>query len=194
MENNKTSVIFVVGPPGSGKGTQCQKLHQEFGFLHLSAGDLLRAEAKTGTERGNMVAGILKSGTIVPSHITIELLKNTINSNSHIPVFLIDGFPRNIEQGDAFEKDVVACKYLLSFEAPDNVLIERLLNRAKNSKEIRSDDNEEVIKKRFEVHHNVCDPVVAHYDIQGKLRRVNANRDIEAVYEDIKKLLLSTKN
>jgi len=188
-------VIFVVGPPGSGKGTQCQKLHQEFGFLHLSAGDLLRAEAKTGTERGNMVAGILKSGSIIPSHITIELLKNAINSNSHVQFILIDGFPRNIEQGDALEKDVTACKFfLLSLEAPDNVLIERLLNRAKNSTQIRSDDTEEIIKERFKVHHTVCDPVIAHYDIQGKLRRVNANRDIEVVYEDIKKLLVSIKN
>jgi len=140
-----------------------------------------------------MIAGLLKDGKIVPNHITIELLKQAIDLHQGVKVFLIDGFPRTIEQGDIFEKDVIPCKFLLSLEAPDTVLIERLLSRAKDSNEARSDDNIETIKKRLVVHHTICEPVIDHYAKKEKLRRVDANRPVDAVYNDIKNLLIELK-
>lgn len=98
--------LTQTGGPGAGKGTQCSALAAKHGFAHYSAGDLLRAEVASGSETGNQIKDMLKNGEIVPSEVTIGLLKNAIETTDDCEVFLIDGFPRNIYQGEKFEEEV----------------------------------------------------------------------------------------
>jgi adenylate kinase len=101
------NIVFVLGGPGSGKGTQCVKLAQEFGLIHLSTGDLLREEVNTKSEIGQEVAGLMKEGRMVPSEILIEILRDRIAKNIRSKGFLIDGFPRSMEQVHLFESKVL---------------------------------------------------------------------------------------
>lgn len=106
LNSNDFSVIFVLGGPGSGKGTQCAKLVEEFGFEHLSAGDLLRAEqARPGSKYGKLIADYIKAGEIVPQEITLALLEQAMRE-SNGNRFLIDGFPRKMDQALSFETQV----------------------------------------------------------------------------------------
>jgi len=177
-------VVFVLGGPGSGKGTQCAKLVEEFGVVHLSAGDLLRAHVKSGTEDGNMVKAMIAEGKIVPSSVTIGLLKKAMLESGKTK-FLIDGFPRNAENREAFEKeDGIDIHFVLFFDCPEKVMEKRILSR----NEGRSDDNVKTIRKRFKVFIDQSMPVVNHYKGMGKVHWVNSNRDPEAVYAETRKL------
>ena len=140
-------VIFVLGGPGAGKGTQCSNLVRDYGFKHLSAGDLLREEQeRPGSEFGEMIKSYIKDGKIVPMEVTIQLLENamraTIDENG-IRKFLIDGFPRKMDQAIKFEEVVVPSKFTLFFDCPEETMRSRLLKRGETSG--RSDDNEESI-------------------------------------------------
>ena len=177
-------VVFVLGGPGSGKGTQCANLVEEFGVVHLSAGDLLRAHIKSGTADGNMVKEMIAEGKIVPSSVTIGLLKKAMRESGKTR-FLIDGFPRNEENRDSFEKeDGIEIHFVLFFDCPERVMEKRLLSR----NEGRSDDNVKTIRKRFKVFVEQSMPVVQHYEKQGKVHKVDSNRDPKLVYEDTRKL------
>ncbi|KAJ8146805.1 hypothetical protein OY671_000162 [Metschnikowia pulcherrima] len=183
-------VIFVLGGPGSGKGTQCSKLVNEKGFVHLSAGDLLRAEqSRKGSEYGKLIAQCIKEGTIVPQEVTIALLKNAISS--HVAKgdkrFLVDGFPRKMDQALTFENEIVKSAFTLFFECPESVMLERLLERGKTSG--RTDDNIESIKKRFRVFIDTSMPVVKHFDEQGKVIKVKCDEPVEIVSAHVKKAL-----
>ncbi|KAF3500959.1 hypothetical protein F2Q69_00039831, partial [Brassica cretica] len=143
----KPAVIFVLGGPGSGKGTQCAYIVEHFGYTHLSAGDLLRAEIKSGSENGTMIQNMIKEGKIVPSEVTIKLLQKAIQENGN-DKFLIDGFPRNEENRAAFEKVTgIEPKFVLFFDCPEEEMERRLLGRNQG----REDDNIETIRKRFKV-------------------------------------------
>jgi UMP-CMP kinase len=183
----KPIVVFVLGGPGSGKGTQCSNIVRDFGFVHLSAGDLLREEMNSGSQYGDMIATMIKNGQIVPSHVTVRLLQQAMDK-SHKAKFLIDGFPRNSENNEAFEKELgskVEVPFLLFFDCPEEVMEKRLLKRGETSG--RSDDNIESIKKRFRTFMQQTVPVVQYYEKQNKVIRVDANRTIEDVYADLKK-------
>ena len=110
----KPSIYFVMGGPGSGKGTQCEKLTQNYGMVHLSAGDLLRAEVKSGSAEGKKIAKIIEEGKIVVSETTVGLLRKAM-SQSDGP-FLIDGFPRSMSNLQAFEAELGPCEYMLFLE------------------------------------------------------------------------------
>eukprot|EP00884_Botryococcus_braunii_P008514 jgi/Botrbrau1/17664/Bobra.0166s0090.1 len=111
-------VVFVLGGPGSGKGTQCAKLVKDFDIAHLSAGDLLRAHMTSGSPEGQMVADMIKQGQIVPSHVTISLLEKAMLASGR-SLFLIDGFPRNEENRAAFEKQTgIEPQFVLFFDCP----------------------------------------------------------------------------
>ncbi|EGC36218.1 hypothetical protein DICPUDRAFT_151373 [Dictyostelium purpureum] len=187
----KPAVIFVLGGPGSGKGTQCANIVEEFGFVHLSAGDLLRAEMNSGSKNGDMIATMIKNGEIVPSIVTIELLKNAIKSNPG-KNFLVDGFPRNEENNKSWEdnmKDIVDTKFVLYFDCPEEVMTERLLKRGESSG--RSDDNMESIRKRFHTFNVQTKLVIDYYGQFDKVRRIDANRDVSLVYKDVQALFRS---
>jgi UMP-CMP kinase len=107
--SKELKVVFVLGGPGSGKGTQCSKIVETFGFVHLSAGDLLRAEIKSGNENGNMIQNMIKEGKIVPAEVTVKLLQKAMEESEN-DKFLIDGFPRNEENRAIFESVVCYSK------------------------------------------------------------------------------------
>lgn len=125
-----TSVIFVLGGPGAGKGTQCAKLVNEFGFVHLSAGDLLRAERnRKGSPFGELINNYIAEGQIVPMEITIALLHAAMKASTGSKRFLIDGFPRKMDQALKFEEKVCESKFVLFFDCPEEEMLNRLLNR-----------------------------------------------------------------
>ncbi|CAL1287222.1 unnamed protein product [Larinioides sclopetarius] len=167
------SLLFS-GGPGSGKGTQCERIVQKYGFTHLSTGDLLRDEVNSGSLRGERLTDIMKKGQLVPNEEVLALLKEAMLknlANSH--GFLIDGYPREVGQAAEFEKQVTQiskCSFLLFFDVSDDVMKERLLNRGKTSG--RADDNEETIAKRILTFHNHTQPILDHYGDKVK-KKVN---------------------
>lgn len=109
--------MFVLGGPGSGKGTQCANIVKDYGYTHLSAGDLLRDEVASGSAVGKACSLLMKEGALVPMHVTIQLLKNAMIKSGG-KQFLIDGFPRAQDQADAFEKQIKPCKSVIFFDCP----------------------------------------------------------------------------
>lgn len=180
---DQVSVIFVLGGPGSGKGTQCAKLVDNHHFVHLSAGDLLRAEqAREGSKYGSLIKKYITEGQIVPQEITVQLLKQAIqaNYNEGKTKFLVDGFPRKMDQAITFEKVIVPSKFTLFFECPEEVMLRRLLERGKTSG--RDDDNIGSIKKRFKTFVDTSMPVVEYFEKQSKVVKVRCNDPIDVVY------------
>lgn len=181
---NDVSVVFVLGGPGAGKGTQCAKLVKDYQFVHLSAGDLLRAEqAREGSKYGDLIRQYIKEGLIVPQEITVALLKQAIKENfaEGKAKFLVDGFPRKMDQAITFEKEIVPSKFILFFECPEKVMLERLIERGKTSG--RDDDNIESIKKRFKTFIDTSMPVVEYFEKQQKVVAVRCDQPVDTVYE-----------
>ena len=172
-------VVFVLGGPGAGKGTQCELAKNQLGWAHLSAGDLLRAERKKGGETADLINGIIVAGGIVPSEITAGLLAAemaTVTATTGGMNFLIDGFPRNQENTDAWEAVVGAgasVKSMILFEAPLEKLEQRILGRAKFSG--RKDDNIESLRKRFATYREETLPAVEKYGELGLLIKVDSS-------------------
>lgn len=181
-------VLFVIGGPGSGKGTQCAKMVDRYGYTHISSGDLLRKEVDSGSRRGRKLGEIMKKGGLVPDNVVLDMIKEAMLANvDSSKGFLIDGYPRKVEQGVEFEKEIVPCSKVLLINASDDSMKERLLNRGKTSG--RSDDNEEALKNRLEMYHSVSEPVISHYDKLGKLERINSEGSPDAAFAEIKKIL-----
>jgi len=161
--------------------------------LHFSTGDLLRAEVKRGTEKGGMIEDLMKNGKLVPSEITVQLLKETIESNKDATGILIDGFPRNLEQAKLFEKEVGEAQFILAFECSEEEMEKRILKRAEGvpQEQRRVDDNIETIKKRFQTHQEEAVPVINHYKAQNKVREVVAVGTVDDIYEKVRVHFLS---
>ncbi|KAK0537679.1 bifunctional uridylate/adenylate kinase [Tilletia horrida] len=189
FDPSKITVIFVLGGPGSGKGTQCANLVKDYGFTHLSAGDLLRAEQeRAGSEYGDLIRDCIKEGKIVPSHVTIALLANAMSdalakseSNTR---FLVDGFPRQLDQAELFDKDICENRFVLFLNCSEEIMLERILDRGKTSG--RADDNIESIKKRFRTFVETSMPVVDKYRKENKVVEVDSIQSKEEVYAEIK--------
>ncbi|XP_070395591.1 uncharacterized protein [Dermacentor albipictus] len=178
----KVPVIFVFGGPGSGKGTQCGKIVEKYGFTHISSGDLLRAEVQSGSDRGKEMNEVMKKGELVPLDIVLQLLKEAIKKDlGKSKGFLIDGYPRNTEQGDRFEAEVCKCTNLIYFDVKDETMKARLLKRGETSG--RVDDNEETISKRIKTFHNESEPVLEKY--KPMVLKVSAEEDPDKVFETI---------
>ncbi|KAL3537149.1 hypothetical protein ACH5RR_000515 [Cinchona calisaya] len=182
LTDKKVTVVFVLGGPGSGKGTQCANIVQHFGYIHLSAGDLLRAEIKSGSENGTMIQNMIEEGKIVPSEVTIKLLQQAMEESGN-DKFLIDGFPRNEENRAAFELVTgIEPNFVLFFDCPEEEMERRLLSRNQG----RVDDNIETIRKRFKVFMESSLPVIEYYDSKGKVRKIDAAKPVEKVFEAVK--------
>lgn len=192
-EEGKFQVVFVLGGPGSGKGTQCELLTKRLSgpWIHLSAGDLLRAERKRAntSDLGALIQERISSGQLVPSAVTCKLIQNAMEEcykSKNIRKFLVDGYPRSAENKSVWEEQVQNAKveFILFLECPEEVLTGRLLERGQTSG--REDDaNVDVIRKRFRTYQEETAPIVAAYDKQGKVRRVQADKPIEDVYQTI---------
>ncbi|XP_061116255.1 adenylate kinase isoenzyme 1-like isoform X2 [Conger conger] len=190
LKNHK--IIFVVGGPGAGKGTQCRKIVANYGYTHLSTGDLLRAEVKSGSAKGKELAAIMEKGQLVPLKTVLEMLRLAmIEKAGASSSFLIDGYPRNVTQGKEFEKEVGEPTLLLYIDVTKETMIERLLNRAKTSG--RTDDNYDTIKKRVELFYEKTEPVLDHYKDKGIVCKVAGDGTIEEVFENVAKFMNSLK-
>lgn len=187
-------VVFVVGGPGAGKGTQCALLEERLqgGWKHLSAGDLLRAERKSGGELGDLINKKIANGELVPSSITVKLIENAMGAafkDEKITSFLIDGFPRSFENMDAWNHTMKphTIKFILDFECPEEVLVGRLLERGQSSG--RSDDNIEVIRKRFQTHQQESMPVIKRCADEGiVIHKIESDQTKEQVYKKVEAL------
>jgi UMP-CMP kinase len=185
---DRVTVVFVLGGPGAGKGTQCANLVRDYGFVHLSAGDLLRAEQdRPGSQFGQLIKDCIRNGEIVPMEVTVQLLENAmaevIEKDSDKPArFLIDGFPRKMDQALKFEETVCPAKFVLFYDCPEEEMQRRLLERGKTSG--RADDNAESIRKRFRTFVETSMPVVDHYEKEGRVVKIDATPTPEAVYKD----------
>ena len=158
--------LILFGPPGSGKGTQSEKLIEKYGLVHLSTGDLLRKERKLKTPLGIEAQQFIDKGQLVPDEVVIGMISSALDENAEAQGFLFDGFPRTVAQAEALDKllelkksDIWLCSFL---DVNEEELIKRLVNRGKTSE--RSDDADENIqRKRQEVYKNETLPVAAHY-------------------------------
>jgi len=186
LKESKLPIIWILGGPGSGKGTLCEKIVNKYGFSHVSTGDLLRDEVASGSERGQEAVKIMKEGGLVPTEFVLTLLgeklaKELPNSKG----FLIDGYPREKCQGELFEKNIAPANVIIYLEADDAVMVERLLGRAKTSG--RSDDNEETIKKRLATFHANNDPIIEAF--AAKTKKINAIQTPEAVFAEAEAII-----
>ncbi|GAP86035.1 putative uridylate kinase [Rosellinia necatrix] len=200
---DNVTVLFVLGGPGAGKGTQCARLVAAYGFTHLSAGDLLRAEQdRAGSQYGELIKDYIKNGLIVPMEVTIALLENAMRDAMSTSTtttdttttttttttddatlkgkFLIDGFPRKFDQAVRFEEAVCPARFVLFYDCPERELERRLLERGKTSG--RADDNADSIRKRFRTFVETSMPVVDYYDAQRRVARVRADAPPDDVY------------
>jgi UMP-CMP kinase len=193
FSSKDVTVLFVLGGPGAGKGTQCANLVRDYNFTHLSAGDLLRAEQqREGSEFGDLIRNYIKDGLIVPMEVTIQLLENAMQDvvskePSKKGKFLIDGFPRKMDQALKFEEAVCPSKFVLFFDCPEAEMQRRLLERGKTSG--RTDDNAESIQKRFKVFVETSMPVVDYFEADGRVVKVVATKSPNEVYKETREKL-----
>jgi adenylate kinase len=179
--------LLVLGPQGSGKGTQAKRLADGRGIPHISTGEMFRAAIAAETELGRQVAPILASGELVPDELTVALIRERLDQPDAAFGFVLDGFPRNLAQTDAFEAMLGeigrSLDAVLFFDLSDELALERILGRARD--EDRDDDTPEVIARRLEIYHEQTEPVVELYRAMGKLVPLHAERSIGEVAAEI---------
>jgi adenylate kinase len=178
--------IILFGPPGSGKGTQSEKLIEKYGLIHLSTGNLLREEIANKTKLGLEAKKFMDNGQLVPDSVVIGMIQSAIKSNPEAKGFLFDGFPRTVAQSEALDallaENHAEINAVLALEVSQEELIGRLLNRGKTSG--RSDDvNEEVIRARITEYDNKTAPVAGYYDQFDKVVRIKGEGDIDSIFD-----------
>ncbi|VDM79945.1 unnamed protein product, partial [Strongylus vulgaris] len=185
-------IFFIIGGPGSGKGTQCEKIVAKYGLSHLSSGDLLRDEVKSGSSRGTELNKIMEAGQLVPMEIVLDLLKEGILKavNAGTKGFLIDGYPREVKQGEQFEKEIQEAKAVIFFDVSDDILIQRLLNRAK-TREVKQGEQfeKEIQEAKAVIFFDVSDDIL----IERLLNRAKTSGRVDDNIETIKKRLNTFK-
>ena len=182
--------IVIFGAPGSGKGTQSDKLIEHYNLFHISTGDVLRDNIKRGTELGKIAKGFIDQGQLVPDELIIDILAQVLDENraNASDGVIFDGFPRTIPQAEALEQLLAdrgtKIDAVVGLEVPEDELIKRILLRGQMSG--RSDDNEETARKRLDTYHNQTSPLKAYYEQQGKYRAINGLGSIDDIFELIK--------
>ena len=189
-------IIILFGPPGAGKGTQAHKLVAKHNLKQLSTGDMLREAISEGSKLGKKASSIMDRGELVSDDIILSMIKDKIRK-SGCDGFIFDGFPRNLEQAKALDKILHELKLRLDLAIEivvnDEVLINRIENRAKESKNARSDDNEEVLKNRLNIYHESTEMIKPYYLEQKKLVKIDGMRSIEQVSSDIEGQFVNIK-
>ncbi len=204
--------IVLLGAPGAGKGTQGQKLVEEFGIAHISTGDLLRAAVKAQSELGKQAKAYMDAGQLVPDQLVIDLVKERLAQPDAQKGFMLDGFPRNIAQAETLDgelKDMgVELDAALLVDVPFDVIVSRLSSRRTcrscgytagpdtsvcprcgGEMYQRDDDKPETINKRLDTYQNQTQPLIDYYEGHGILKAVDGNRAVDEVYVDVKKVL-----
>lgn len=183
--------IVIFGAPGSGKGTQSERIVEKYGINHISTGDVLRAEMKNGTELGKTAKEYCDQGQLIPDELMIDILAKVFDSFKNSKGVIFDGFPRTIPQAEALKKmleergqDITV---MLDLDVPEEELMARLIKRGQESG--RSDDNEETIKKRLVVYNTQTAPLKEFYKGEGKYQHINGLGTMDAIFADICKAI-----
>jgi adenylate kinase len=207
--------LILLGAPGAGKGTQAKRIQDAFGIVQLSTGDMLRAEANSGSAIGRQVDEIMKAGRLVPDEMIIALIDSRLDQEDCRRGFILDGFPRTLGQAKALD-EILAKKHLkldsvISIEVDDEAMVERISGRFTCAKcgegyhdkfkqpkvdmacdvcgstefTRRADDNAETVRQRLEAYHSQTKPIIAYYDARGLVRRVDGMRPIDEVTAEI---------
>ena len=177
--------LILFGPPGSGKGTQAEKLKEKYHLLHISTGDLFRHELSNNTPLGVLARSYMDKGQLVPDEVTIGMLRNKVDAHPEAKGYIFDGFPRTIAQAESLD-DLLAersqqISQLLMLEVPEEEIVARILSRGKTSG--RSDDNDPaIIRSRFEVYLNETSPVFDFYAQAGKATKVFGVGEIDEIF------------
>jgi len=179
--------VLLIGPPGSGKGTQGERLAKRLGLEHIAAGDLLRAEVEAGTPLAEKVRAYIDRGELVPDELVIDLLMPRVLRAGRNGGYLLDGFPRSVGQAKEArrlaDEEGVSAGAAIYLDAPREELVSRILARAEV--EGRSDDTPEVIRHRLKVFDEATAPLIEYYRNRGLLRVVDASRSADEVTEAI---------
>lgn len=200
--------LVFLGPPGAGKGTIAAMVSKEFGIAHISTGDMLRNEIKTGTELGQAAKSYIDAGQLVPDAVIIGMVKNRLYAEDCAKGFILDGFPRTTEQAVALD-EVIHLDAVINFEADDEKVISRIsgrrvckecgevhhvswlkegqitCNKCEGNLDIRPDDNEETVRKRLAVYTNQTAPLIVYYRKKGILHDTDANVDAQMCFDNI---------
>ena len=183
--------IVIFGAPGSGKGTQSEKIVEKYGINHISTGDVLRAEIKNGTELGKTAKGYIDQGQLIPDSLMVDILAAKFDSFKDSKGVIFDGFPRTIPQAEALKQMLKErgqeVSVMLDLEVPEDELMDRLIKRGQMSG--RADDNEETIKKRLVVYHSQTQPLIEWYKKEGLHHHINGSGTLERIFGDIKNVI-----
>jgi adenylate kinase len=183
--------VLLLGPQGSGKGTQANRIAAEYGIPHVASGEILRAEMQAGTELGRRVQDVVDRGDLVSDDLMIELIKTRLVQPDTEAGFVLDGFPRTSPQAEALDEmfgDIGrSFSVVFALQIPDDVAIERLLRRAEI--EGRTDDTLEAISRRLETYHRETAPLVEYYRVRGNLVTIHGDRSENEVFAEIQSAL-----
>jgi len=200
--------IVIFGPPGSGKGTQADKVAERYGIPHISTGDMFRAAMDKKTELGLKIKDMMAKGILIPDEITIRLVEMRLKKTDCTEGFILDGFPRTIEQAEALD-EMAEIGFVIVLDVPDEVVLERITKRRTCAKcgrpttaaegekcsecggELvkRSDEDVETIKHRLKVYHDQTQPLLEYYKPRDIVHHVNGDRPVEDVFKDVIKVL-----
>ena len=187
--------IVLFGPPGSGKGTQSEKVIEKYGLVHISTGDILREEVAAQTDLGKQAKEIMDKGELVSDKIVIGMIRKKLEENQGGSGFIFDGFPRTVNQARELRKALTdydeRVGVMISLEVPREELVKRLLKRGKESG--RSDDNMETINKRIDVYNRQTIPVTYYYDKMHKHAAVEGTGSVDMIFERIVKVISMVK-
>ena len=179
--------IVIFGAPGSGKGTQSERIVEKYGINHISTGDVLRAEIKNGTELGKTAKGYIDQGQLIPDELMIDILASVFDSFKDSKGVIFDGFTSTIAQAEALKKMLAErgqdVSVMVDLEVPEDELMVRLIKRGKDSG--RADDNEETIKKRLHVYHSQTAPLIDWYKNEKKYQHINGLGTMDGIFADI---------
>ena len=205
-------VVILLGPPGSGKGTQAVRLTKELGIPHISTGDLFRENISKNTELGQRAKTFMDAGKLVPDEVVLDMLFDRVARPDCAKGYLLDGFPRTLPQAESFNKHLAPGTELIviDLEVPDDIIVKRAAGRLtckdcgnvhnryfspplqegkcdKCSGELiqRPDDKAEVVQKRLRVYHSQTKPLVAYYDKKGVLQRFDGTKSPDEVFKDV---------
>ena len=211
--------IILLGAPGAGKGTQAQFIMNKFGIPQISTGDMFRTAIKAGTELGKQAKALMDEGKLVPDELTVALVKDRIAQPDCANGFLLDGFPRTIPQADALKDSGVKIDFVLEFDVPDEVIVERMSGRRVHQASgrsyhivynppkvegkddvtgedliIRADDKPETVLDRLAVYHKQTSPLIDYYQAEAKAGntqyfRLNGTQKVEEVSQELNKIL-----